>query len=460
MENKRLLAIGALAVTLAVFLLGGLAHKTCTFPFCQGYSDVLKANDGGSIAIEGTVKEVKPDTLDTSLYRIKHQTYSLTGDVPRTRNWGMSIGGRDGGIDHVGNNIVVASKEGDLYHLDSDFDIHSLPLSIPVSGGAFETDVRQTKYTEATPERNPITEEWFGVKDIRVIQESPDSLRLFASYNAWNSDEQCHTLKVSQTHLGRPLRDAINDEVTWQTIYETTPCLGLKDVSHPFGGLQSGGRIVYFSDREILVSVGDFEFDGIGIRDLPQDLSTSYGKTVIVNFNTGQARHFTTGHRNPQGLYIDDQGQIWSTEHGPRGGDELNLLREGKNYGWPKVTYGTCYGHETSYFEECRRFTWPFSDAVSTHEGFSRPIWAWVPSVGVSQLISVQGHRFERWRGDLLVASLSQRTLYRIRIKDGRVVLSEPIRIGERIRDLVQRQDGAIVLKSDSGTLHVLTPVT
>lgn len=461
MKYKGALAIGLLTVTIAVYFAGALAQKTCTFPFCQGYTGVLVGEaDREPVAIEGTVKQGEPDTIATSLYEVIRQTYSLTGRTSSKRRWGMTVGGRDGGIDHIGNNVLVASKEGELYHLDKDFNIRALSLSIPVSSEAFEADVQQTKYMDATPERNPITEEWFGVKDILVVRASSDSLRLFASYNAWDSEEQCHTLKVSQILLASPIPDEIRNEAAWRTVYETKPCLELKNVSHPFGGLQSGGRMAQYADREILVSVGDFEFDGIGLRDLPQDPSASYGKTVVVNFDTGQTRHFTVGHRNPQGLYIDEQGQIWSTEHGPRGGDELNLLRENENYGWPEVTYGTCYGHETSYFEDCKRFTWPFSEVVSTHRGYTRPMWAWVPSVGISQLIRVQGDRFEAWRGDLLAASLSQRRLYRIRVKQGRVVLIEPVYIGERIRDLVQRQDGMIVLKSDSGTLHVLSPAS
>jgi aldose sugar dehydrogenase len=157
---------------------------------------------------------------------------------------------------------------------------------------------------------------------------------------------------------------------------------------------------------------------------------------------TGTWHVFTNGHRNPEGLTFLKSGQLFSTEHGPRGGDELNVIVEGSNYGWPKVTLGTAY----------EDYDWNGATTVGRHAGYAAPLFAWVPSIGVSQLIEL--HDFHpRWNGDLLVASLKALALFRLRLEAGRVLYSEPIWVGQRIRDLAQTEDGTIVLWTDDTQL-------
>jgi cytochrome c2 len=103
---------------------------------------------------------------------------------------------------------------------------------------------------------------------------------------------------------------------------------------------------------------------------------------------------------------------------------------------------------------------WPLSNAQGRHENFDKPIFAWTPSVGISQLIVLQTSRFPDWREDLIVSSLAAQTLFRVRVEDGRVLLVEPIPIGHRIRDIVEAADGSIVLKTDDDFLVFLTPLT
>ena len=100
--------------------------------------------------------------------------------------------------------------------------------------------------------------------------------------------------------------------------------------------------MVFMDEGKILLTVGDHEYDGIKRKPiLAQDRSTPYGKTMTIDLHSGASELYSMGHRNPQGLYIDPQGVIWSTEHGPQGGDELNILLQDANYGWPLVTHGT-----------------------------------------------------------------------------------------------------------------------
>jgi cytochrome c2 len=156
--------------------------------------------------------------------------------------------------------------------------------------------------------------------------------------------------------------------------------------------------------------------------------------------------------RNPEGLYVAPSGTIWETEHGPQGGDELNLIKKGANYGWPIVTYGVDYG----------TFAWPLSPRQGEHDGFEAPFYAWIPSIGVSAIIGVEEGLFQNWRGDLLVTSLVGKTTFRIRVRNDRVAYVEPLRISDkRIRDIAETRDGRIVLwEDDDNTLVSLRPVT
>jgi len=158
---------------------------------------------------------------------------------------------------------------------------------------------------------------------------------------------------------------------------------------------------------------------------------------------------YSYGHRNPQGLFAAPSGDVWLTEHGPQGGDELNFLKQGVNYGYPIVTYGVEYGTHS----------WPFDPVPGSHEGYTQPYYSWVPSIAVSQLAVINDSpMFKLWRGDLMVSSLKDRSLYRMRVREQRVVMVERIPIGERIRDILQKPSGEILLWTDSGSFMIIRP--
>jgi cytochrome c2 len=198
--------------------------------------------------------------------------------------------------------------------------------------------------------------------------------------------------------------------------------------------------MVLLDPDTIMLSVGDFGFNGIASsRMLSQDPTASYGKAVVIHVKDGHSEIFSSGLRNPQGLYRDTGGVVWETEQGPQGGDELNLLKQGANYGWPIVTYGTDYG----------AFKWPLDPQTGEHDGFEPPMYAWLPDIGVSDLIEVEKDLFPVWRGDLLVSSLAGQDIFRVRIRNQRVAYVEPIPIEMRIRDIIETSDGKIVLWAD-----------
>jgi cytochrome c2 len=215
--------------------------------------------------------------------------------------------------------------------------------------------------------------------------------------------------------------------------------------------MEKGGRLAFVDEQHLMLTVGDHGFAGLDTHQrFAQDPNVSYGKTQLIALDGSPAQTFSMGHRNPQGLYVDPSGTIWETEHGPQGGDELNRIVRNANYGWPLVTYGTNYGS----------LVWPLSRTQGDHAGYEQPVYAWLPSIGVSNLVGVESNLFPVWHGDLLVSSLASQSLWRMRLHDGHVILSERIETPRRIRDVLEAPDGRILLWTDEATLDVLEPAS
>lgn len=346
---------------------------------------------------------------------------------------------RGGGIAPLDDDFLGLTGAGALYRVRWD-SAASAPVARrvaippPFDFAAFDAAVPAT-----------INRDWFRTQDV-ATRRVDDGWELYVSHHHWDGDGRCITLRVSRARLDDALGRVAEP---WSPLFEAHPCLPVGgDVrGAAFVGLESGGRLAWASPDRLLLTVGDHQFDGWN-REVAaaQAEDYDYGKTFLIDVETGEARRFTTGHRNPQGLFIDPAGRVWSTEHGPQGGDELNLLTEGADYGWPWATYGTDY----------QRFVWPPAETGRARDDFVEPVYAWVPSIAVSNLIEVEGDRFPRWRGDLLVGSLQDRTLFRLHVVEGRVVVAEPTPIGRPIRDLIEGPDGRIWLWGDFGEVTVI----
>jgi cytochrome c2 len=205
----------------------------------------------------------------------------------------------------------------------------------------------------------------------------------------------------------------------------------------------------WLADNRLLVTFGDHGMDGWSTTvQAAQDETYTYGKIISIDPDDGSWEIYSLGHRNPQGLWVTASGQIWSTEHGPDGGDELNLILKGGNYGWPLVSYGTEYGSHS----------WPLAAQPGSHDKFTEPYYSWTPSIGVSSLIEVTSPLFEHWHGDLLAYSLKDQSFSRLRLRDGRVVMTERFPFEERIREVVQGHGGELVVWSDVRNIHFIVP--
>ncbi len=235
------------------------------------------------------------------------------------------------------------------------------------------------------------------------------------------------------------------------------------------GGGHYGSRIIFDGQGHVFITVGDRQAPPRGdLEGHPaQDLSNHHGVVIrlnedgsvpadnpFVNEPGAKPEIWSYGHRNAQGLAIHPEtGDIWLNEHGPQGGDELNLVQKGLNYGWPVVGYGVNYRSGSRIHEGTHR------------EGMEPPAHFWVPSIATSGLLIYTGDKFPDWRGNLFVGGLSGQQLARLTMDGQRVMNEETLvqRMG-RIRDVRQGPDGYIYLAIDdrggSGTAVVrLEPV-
>ena len=165
-----------------------------------------------------------------------------------------------------------------------------------------------------------------------------------------------------------------------------------------------------------------------------------------IDISDGSYKIFSIGHRNPQGLFVDKSNNIFSTEHGPDGGDEINLIFQDKNYGWPVATFGTAHGKKM----------WPIDKTNNTHSNFEKPIFSWGNIFGISNLIIYEDDFFTKWNNNLIVSTLASKQLVRLVFdqKKKSIIYIEYIPIGKRIRDIIKLDNGRLVLLTDRVDYH------
>ena len=204
-----------------------------------------------------------------------------------------------------------------------------------------------------------------------------------------------------------------------------------------------GSRLVFAPDGKLFVTVG--ERSDREPRVQAQQLSSGLGKVFRINPDGSapadnpfvdrkgaQPAIWSYGHRNIQSATLDSSGRLWTVEHGPRGGDELNHPEPGKNYGWPEVTYGVEYSGQK------------VGRGVTQRDGTEQPVYYWDPVIGPSGMAVYEGSLFPNWRGALLVGGLVSQGLVVLRLENGRVVSEERIPLGGRTRDVKVGPDGAV----------------
>src|SRR4051812_47776793 len=219
-------------------------------------------------------------------------------------------------------------------------------------------------------------------------------------------------------------------------------------------GSRSGGRMVMGKDGYLYITIGDRDSGSSFPWRVAQTLDTHLGKIVRITtdgrpapgnpfLNTPGAlpEIWASGGRSQEGLGVDAQGRIWETEHGPRGGDELNLVKKGANYGWPIISHGIDYPGPA------------MGDGEVQRPGMEQPVYYWSPSIGTSNLAFYDANLFPEWKGSVLVAALRGNSLERLTMKGDKIVNEEPLltEVKMRIRDVRVGPDGAVYVLTDSG---------
>jgi glucose/arabinose dehydrogenase len=222
------------------------------------------------------------------------------------------------------------------------------------------------------------------------------------------------------------------------------------------GSLHYGGRILVDKSGNLFVSTG--ERSDRETRPQAQDLNSGLGKIVRItkegqpasgNPFAGRAgarpEIYTYGHRNVQGLaFHPETGDLWENEFGPRGGDELNLIQAGKNYGWPTITYGLEYSGEK------------IGEPLTQKNGMEQPVYYWDPVLSPSGMTFYSGDAIPEWKNNLFIAGLNSNHIARLVIQNNRVAGEERLLAGEgeRFRDVQQGEDGALYAVTDGGKLY------
>lgn len=360
-----------------------------------------------------------------------------------TLQWAIvQVGARSaggGGIAEVNGHIVVASQMGRLSVLSPENRLYPLDANIPMGLEA----LRESALIE-----DPLfTIGSFRTYDLMAQQRADGQWRLFASFTRFGG-ENCMQFVVAAADVSAS-GDELEITSAWEDVYVARPgCIPYKDRGLRFVGQEGGGRIVAQDENTLLISVGHLQFDGYNdAREASQDMSWDLGKIIQLDLESRRSSPYAIGLRNPQGLVIMRDGRIIETEHGPQGGDEINIIRQGANYGWPLVSYGMAYAYPQR--------PWGAPGAIDGHDGYATPAFVFVPSIGISAVVQPDAIEFPMWAdNNVLVASLRANSLYHVRIDGDCGVYAEQLFFEyRRLRDMISMSDGRVVILTDLGEL-------
>lgn len=285
-----------------------------------------------------------------------------------------------------------------------------------------------------------------GMLDVSLDPGFASNRYVYLSYSEDRGDGK------NATSVGRGKLSADETRLeNWQVIFRQTPAWA--------SSLHFGSRLAWDKNGLLYVTLG--ERSAVESRVLAQDVNTTLGKVIRINadgtipadnpfanVNNAQPTVWSYGHRNPQGAAIHPQtGELWTLEHGPRGGDEVNRPQAGKNYGWPVITYGEEYSGA------------PVGAGITAQNGMEQPIYYFDPVIAPGGIAFYQGSLFSGWENNLLIGSLNPGGLVRLIFQNNKVIGEERLvsQLG-RIRDVDIATDGSIWVIGDNGQLNRLMP--
>jgi cytochrome c2 len=368
-----------------------------------------------SPTIQGSTLRVRAlPSIDTQHFKLDIHEYSISDQRGEANN-AKTIGG-GAFIPHNGA-IFYATSSGVFWEIN--------PKSISLRKNILPSlDLGHSTFPRS---KNITYRETFP----RLCDITLSNGTFYVSYNKYHSGIDRVRFEIASLN---PKEASPN----WEVIY-TSPFLDV-----PYYTIGDGGKLLV-SDGYLYFTLGDYSLDRQ--NNLPSDFAAQngalpWGKVNRLDLNDLRHSIYSLGHRNQQGLMKLNGGAMLATEHGPRGGDEINLIEPGKNYGWPYVSLGSLYGQFGQILPETQR-------AESSRNEFENPLYAFLPSVAPTQIIEITAFD-PAWEGNLVMASLKAMSLYRIGLNGKNVKYIEPIYIGQRIRDIKQVAE-VLFLLTDNG---------
>lgn len=334
--------------------------------------------------------------------------------------WQHSFEPGAGALQVVDGRILIMDRLGHFFYFEKNSVQPAAILDLPMNIEDYRKNARF-----------PLDESTLRTHDLKYSRQHQ---ALFATFEQYSPALDSTQFSLARWNLKSP-------KPSWEMVYQSTP---IRSVDY-YSGRGAGGKMVLSRDQ-LYLALGDYNLDG-GENLVAQDDTSDFGKVYVIDLSTGKKSKISKGHRVPQRMAISDDGTLWLTEHGPRGGDKLIKVKQGKNYGWPFTTLGARY------------FTvGPLANTPPKGFKGDLPFYSWVPSIAPTSLIQLRDFH-ESWDSDLLVGSLKAQSLFRIRVENDRVLYVEQIWIGKRIRDFVQLVSQIVIL-TDDGSLVFVTPQT
>ena len=328
------------------------------------------------------------------------------------------------------------------YNIDNKFFVEYIQdkvLIVYANGSSFYYNVSDLLYSKIDKKIN-ITNNLSGkISSTGILDLLVYKNEIFISHVKKDDKiKDCYNIVISKSELNF-------ESIVFNEFFKTKDC-------DPYSKLDiGGGRMKFYEEgnkKKILLTTSDYSGKNA------QNLNSSHGKILEINLIDSSFKIFSLGHRNPQGLMVFNKNIILSTEHGPMGGDEINLIKKNSNYGWKKASYGEPYKN----FSIKNEFLLSKNHQLNN---FVEPIYAYIPAIGISEIIDVNNKFSPKWNKNFLITSLNGRSIYRVYFDPNfsKIITQEKIFVGERIRDIVKDNEGKffILALEDTGSIGILS---
>lgn len=381
-------------------------------------SELTKKKEGSEIKTEESIVKLSNTKILKKYKLVSGFNYGISNTL---------VG--SGYIDFYEENIIVLSSRGVLAFKKNIENIKENFLQIKNNINEF-IDIDQFK-----------KDRWFSLKDMFIFNN-----KIFISYTD-EINEDCWNTSVIYGDINY-------EHIEFKKLFSPPPkeCIhSIHNIDKEFNAHQSGGKIISFDDNHILMSIGEYRS-----RHLAQDIKSINGKIIKININNGNHEIISMGHRNPQGLYFDRENNfILETEHGPVGGDEINLIEVEKiyenkiqNYGWPIASYGE-HTSGRNEFTKLKYLKYPFHKSHSKY-GFIEPLKTFSPAIAPSRITKINQNRY-------VFATLRDKSIYFFLLNDQKQIINlERVEVFERVRDIKFNDNKLYLFMESTASIGVL----